>query len=400
MLLLSLLLLAASPRPLLVTIDDLPVAGGLLHRTDAERAKVTTDLLAVLEKHKIKAIVFANPGGMMAPGDRTVLERWIDAGHELGNHGFKHLDYSRTDAAVYIADVERAREALQAIAGPKKQTIRFYRYPFDREGDTLAKVAAMKKYLADSKQRNVPVTIDDQDWSFAKPYFDAKRANDQRALELIVDDYLAHLRTAVRYHEAVGDRVHGKQTPQVILLHANEIGSFAWDRFFSWLTETGHRFATADEVLADPVFADLPDRPLGFGLSTWERRELDERDRKAREEIGAVFDAQNAAWNRGDRAGFCSAYAEDATLVSPSGVTRGCPEMMGTRTSKLVEVRLAAGFESTRAGDSAPSRVHGASALLEWKLVHPNKQTATGRSLIALERRWDGTWLIVQDASM
>ena len=41
---------SAAPRPVLVTIDDLPMAGAL-HPDPAERQRITTSLLAVLAKH-------------------------------------------------------------------------------------------------------------------------------------------------------------------------------------------------------------------------------------------------------------------------------------------------------------------------------------------------------------
>jgi hypothetical protein len=53
---LALLLAAAVPaRPILITVDDLPLSTGL-HRTPAEREAVTRGLLAALARHGIRAV--------------------------------------------------------------------------------------------------------------------------------------------------------------------------------------------------------------------------------------------------------------------------------------------------------------------------------------------------------
>src|SRR6266850_2434740 len=273
-------------RPILVTVDDLPIASGRLHIEPAERER-------------------------------------IKRGHELGNHSFGHLDYSATDEAVYIADVERGRRGLADFLGTRGATPRFFRFPFLDEGETGGKLDAMRRYLRSSGQRNLPVTIDTQDWSFEEPWVAARRAGDQGARAEVAADYLAALRLEVRSHERRGDRLTGRLTPQILLLHANEVGAALWDDLFDWLEKTGHRFATADEVLADPAFSEEPRFIARQGCGLWDRLEHERSERAARREIEDLLAHQADAWNRGDIEAFCSVYADDATFLSPAGVTNG-----------------------------------------------------------------------------
>ena len=55
----------AAERPAAITVDDLPLALGSLHPEPSDRERIT---------------------------------------RELGNHGFSHLDYTRTDPERFIAD--------------------------------------------------------------------------------------------------------------------------------------------------------------------------------------------------------------------------------------------------------------------------------------------------------
>ena len=122
-------------------------------------------------------------------------------------------------------------------------------------------------------------------------------------------------------------------------------------------------------------------------------------EEEVRKAVGAVLDRQTAAWNRGDLEGFVSAYAEDATFVSPTGLTRGRQAVldryrkrypdkaaMGTLSLEVVEIRLVRGNA-------------GASVVARWTLSYPEKPAASGLTLLVLHPRGDA-WAIVQDASM
>jgi peptidoglycan/xylan/chitin deacetylase (PgdA/CDA1 family)/ketosteroid isomerase-like protein len=402
-------------RPLLISIDDLPVAAGDLHADPAERARITGGLLAVLAKHHVPAVGLVIWGNVKSDADRAILRRWLAAGHELGNHSASHLDLTKTGAGAYVADVEAGRAGLaDFLAKEGNRKVRFFRYPFLDEGDTEAKLDTVRAYLARSGQRSLPVTIDDQDWSFEKPWIEAKDAK-ARARARVGEEYQEALHVEVRDQEGRGDRWFGRPVPQILLLHANEVGAAQWDRLFTWLEERGYRFATPDEVLADAAFAEEPRYagPSGFGL--WDRLAALRRAGDARSAVEALLKTQSDAWNRGDLETFTSVYAEDAAFLATTGLTRGRQQVleryrrrypdqkaMGTLSLEIIEARPAQGVEYTALGDARPSRVHALSVAARWKLAYPDqpdKKTAEGLTLLVLRRHGD-TWEIVQDASM
>jgi len=200
---------------------------------------------------------------------------------------------------------------------------------------------------------------------------------------------------------------------QVLLLHAGEVGSAQWDELFTWLESTGHRFAMADEVLADPAFAESHDYvgPRGFGL--WDRLRNQRWLAEARDEVAVMLETEAGAWNRGDLEAFVSSHAEDAVFVTPKGMTRGRRavldryresypdlEAMGTLSFEIVDLRPIAGTEISMLGDAAPGRVHGASVVARWTLAYAGeREPATGLTLLVLHRTAHG-WVVVHDASM
>lgn len=136
------------------------------------------------------------------------------------------------------------------------------------------------------------------------------------------------------------------------------------------------------------------------------------REEEVRRDVAAALDRQVQAWNRGDLEAFVSVYAEDASFVSPSGLTLGRQAVldryrkrypdkaaMGTLSLEVLETRFASGIEGSMLGDAVVSGIHGASVIARWTLAYPDKPAASGLTLLVLRPRGDG-WAIVQDASM
>jgi uncharacterized protein (TIGR02246 family) len=392
---------AEAPRPVLVSVDDLPIAGSQ-NPGPEERLRITRGLLAALAKHRIRAVALVTWSNATRPGDLDLLKMWVDAGHELGNHSWDHLSYTDTPREAYIADIERARARLEELLGRKP---RFFRFPFLREGDTPAKLDAMRRYLETSGQVNLPVTIDNSDWSFAGPWVEARTAGNRKAMARVAEEYHADLHATFYEQEARGDRLFGRPLPQILLLHANEIGAAQWDRLFTWLEKTGHTFATADAVLADAAFQETHRFVGEYGPGLWDRIGHDRRAAKAQADVKALLNEQAAAWNRGDLDGFTRVYAEDATFASPSGFHGGraavldryrkrypTPEAMGTLGFEFLDVRTAWSM-------AAPADIRAVSVVARWTLTSPEKPPASGLTLLVLQRRGP-SWAIVQDASM
>lgn len=123
------------------------------------------------------------------------------------------------------------------------------------------------------------------------------------------------------------------------------------------------------------------------------------------EQVAALLRAQADAWSRGDLEAFTSVYAEDASFLSPTGLTHSRREVleryrkrypdkaaMGKLTLDVIEART---FPSGKTAEAV-------SVVARWRLKYPGqaeRKTAEGLTLLVL-RRAGGGWEIVQDASM
>jgi peptidoglycan/xylan/chitin deacetylase (PgdA/CDA1 family) len=409
---------APAGRPLLVTVDDLPLAGAASRGDAAARRATTEALLAVLKKHRIPAIAFVIAGNVKTPDDEALLQRWLDEGHEIGSHSHTHPSHTALTTEAYLADLASARKTLSPWLARRGRTLRFFRFPYLQEGDTREKVIAARDALAAAGERNVPVTIDGQDWSFDGPWAAAAASGDAGAIDDVRQDYLAAVRVAATRTTTLADRLLGRSAPQVLLIHANAVGAANWDAMFTWLAARGHRFAPADEVLADDTFRDLPVDPAHWGYGHYHRLAKLKRAADVRAELAGLLQTQAAAWNRGDLEAFCRVYAADAAFASPAGLTRGRDAVLaryrtkypdaaarGTLSFEIVETELAAGLEVTPFNAALPGGVHGASVLARWTLTPAGKPASSGLTLLVFRQKPGAAegqprWEILHDASM
>src|SRR5882724_10562691 len=98
---------AAPHREVAITIDDLPRGGDGGRYDLAGMREMTKELLRPFREQKIPVIGFVNAGRVQIDeqGLRTILDLWLDAGADLGNHSYSHPDINSVTLDVYTEDI-------------------------------------------------------------------------------------------------------------------------------------------------------------------------------------------------------------------------------------------------------------------------------------------------------
>ena len=115
-----------------------------------------------------------------------------------------------------------------------------------------------------------------------------------------------------------------------------------------------------------------------------------------RQDIAALLHEQAAAWTRGDLTAFCAVYADDATFISPSGLTKGRQAVLD-RYRKKYDSRDKMGTLTFSDLEITPLGNDAALALGRWHLQRA-KDEPHGRFSLILRRTKRG-WKIVHDHS-
>ena len=254
-------------RSVAITIDDLPRGGDGGPRTQAAVAEMTRQLLAPFREQKIPVIGFVNEGRQDwgADGLRQVLDLWLDAGADLGNHTYSHPDINQVPLDVFTADVTRGETVVRAALAARKRELRYFRHPFLRTGPTPEIKRGMQAFLDGRGYRIAPVTIDNADYLYAAvytrpPYRDRVRR-----------EYVAYMESVVAFFEQRAVEVAGREFPQVLLLHANQLNADLMPDLLAMFRRRGYGFVSLEQALADPAYA-MTDGYAGRGGFSWIHR--------------------------------------------------------------------------------------------------------------------------------
>ena len=266
----------AADRAVAVTFDDLPGTTAALVSGDVPALRETTrKLLAAFKEAKVPVVGFVNEGKLFVEGeDRAaadqridVLRSWVADGHELGNHTYSHRDLNTQPLDWFEQDVVRGETVTRRLLAEEKQTPRYFRHPFLHVGLELEKRRAFEAFLAGRGYTVAPVTIDNDEYIYAAAYADALRRGDAAVAERLGDDYLRYMESVFAFIEDVSRRLLGRELPQVLLLHANQLNADRFPALAAMMKARGYRFVRLDEALRDEAYR-RPDTYVGqWGLS-------------------------------------------------------------------------------------------------------------------------------------
>jgi (4-O-methyl)-D-glucuronate---lignin esterase len=257
---------AVEPTPkVALTFDDLPVHGALpqgLSRSDVARS-----ILAALAAHKAPATYgFVNAKALeTAPETSEVLRLWRAAGHPLGNHTYSHMDLNTNAPEAFEADLVANEGALRGQM--TDEGWRWLRYPYLREGDTLEKRRAVRRFLDERKYRVAQVTLNFDDYAFNDPYARCLAKNDTTSIDWLKESYLRRATQSLDAGQETARRLYGRDIPHVMLLHIGGFETVMLAKLLELLDQRGFQLVTLDQAERDPAYADDPDRAFPSGAT-------------------------------------------------------------------------------------------------------------------------------------
>lgn len=265
LLFLSLTLHAAEvDRRIAVTIDDLPWA-----RVDeivpADLQQRHAALMAQLHQANVPVVGFVNENklevdGQVQPQRVQMLRDWRDAGYELGNHTYSHMDLNAKGVADFQQDFLRGEQTLRPLLAERGQVPQWMRHPYLRAGRTAEERAQMDVFFQQHGYRVAPVTVDNGEWVWASAYANVMNEQaDSPAREALLQrlrrGYVPYMLNKVDYYERQSQALLGYALPQVWLMHANELNAATFAELVAATQRRGYRFVSLQEALQDPAYA-------------------------------------------------------------------------------------------------------------------------------------------------
>ena len=281
---------AAEPdRRIAVTIDDLPWArlDGIAPPDLQARHQ---RLIAALEQADVPVVGFVNENKLEVDGEVDVqrlamLDDWLDAGYELGNHTYSHADLHAVGLDAYEKDILDGERQLRPLLAKRGLVPRWFRHPYLRAGRTSANKAAVAAFLDEHGYRIAPVTVDNGEWVWAFAYANVMNTRpDTPEREALLSrlrlGYVPYMLNKLDYYEAQSLQLLGYALPQVWLMHANELNADAFAGLIAATRRRGYRFITLDEALQDPAYARTDGYEGRYGPSWLHRWAMAEKKPK------------------------------------------------------------------------------------------------------------------------
>jgi peptidoglycan/xylan/chitin deacetylase (PgdA/CDA1 family) len=259
--------LGAEQRQIAITIDDLPRGGDAATYDAAGVSEMTQRLLRPFREQKVPLIGFVNAGRSKVDSAQlhALLDMWVDAGAELGNHTYSHLDINKVSLDTYTDDIARGEEAIRAVLSPRGKTLEFYRHPYLHAGPKPEIKKGLQEFLERRAYRVAPVTVDNMDYGFAVAYL----RQDLRAQ--VEREYVPYMESVVAFFEQRSVEVFGREIPQVLLIHASQMNADLMPSLLDMLRRRGYEFVTLRRALEDPAY-QAPETYVGPGGFSWMHR--------------------------------------------------------------------------------------------------------------------------------
>lgn len=263
-------------REMAITMDDLPGVSAR-DRSVEHVQRLTTGILDAFVTHHVPAIAFVNEGKLAPDGTLdarrvALLQQWIDAGFELGNHTYSHIDLHIASLADVEADLVRGEPVTRELMTRAGKPLRYFRHPFLHTGKNAETRQAFERFLDERGYKIAPVTVDNSDYVFAAAYDRLIAAGAQVQAETLLETYIDYMSRVVAYYELQSRAILARPIRQILLVHANALNARALPRWLPMLERRGYRFISIDRALEDEAYSTVRDEYFGNGGITWLHR--------------------------------------------------------------------------------------------------------------------------------
>jgi peptidoglycan/xylan/chitin deacetylase (PgdA/CDA1 family) len=259
---------APAGRRVSITIDDGPVVNEMTDLGNFQR--ITNGLVGSFQIEKVPVTLFINERQLNVPGQRdarvAVVEQWLNAGFEVGNHAYSHKSASNVPVDEFTDDVIKGEVITRALLERRGQQLVWLRYPYLHSGATEEAHQAIVDFLEKRKYRHAPVTVDYADYTFAGAYTREIRRGNVDVAERIKQAYLDQVDVGFEYAEKSSMELYGREIAQILLIHCNELNSVSLRESIARMRKRGYTFISLEEAMKDEAY-HRPDTFAGPGGS-------------------------------------------------------------------------------------------------------------------------------------
>src|SRR5271169_3842926 len=250
-----------APRPqLAITMDD----PNLKLDSNLRWPDANSRILKALDGRNIKAALFVCGMRVDEYDGSKLISAWDQAGHQICNHSYSHLNYN---GRIAYADFAVDFLKNEKVIAPYHNKTLLFRYPFLKEGDTADKRDRFRTLLKESGYRVGHVTIDASDWYVNQRMADRLSKKPKTAIGPYRDYLIAHLLDRASFYRQLAIDVLSRDIRHTLLIHYNTLNALVLPDVMAAFETAGWQWIDASLAFQDDVFHSAPKTlPAGESL--------------------------------------------------------------------------------------------------------------------------------------
>jgi len=247
--------LNAQNKYICITVDDLPTV-----TYGQNNDKLINDkLIQAFIKFKIPAIGYVNEVKLYTDGkiDSSkihLLKRWLESGNDLGNHTYSHLDFNTVEDSVYFNDILKGEIITEKLMHEFGKKLSYFRHPFLHTGMNESRYTSLEEFLKQHHYTTAPVTLDNDDYLFAKFYNQAFLQKNDSLMIKIGNCYVDYMEKKLIYFEQKSNEVFGRAIAQTLLIHASLLNADYMEKLATMYLKHNYQFISQKKVLQDKAY--------------------------------------------------------------------------------------------------------------------------------------------------
>lgn len=221
-------------------------------------------ILDNLEKHKVKAVLFAAGSFLQGAKGDYILSSWNNAGHKIGNHTFTHPNLNSNEISLEKFEGELLKN--DSLIRQYSNYYPFFRFPYLKEGNTVEKRDGFRKFLRANGYNIGHVTIDASDWYVNSRLIKRLRDDPDADISGFKQFYIDHIYSRALYYDSLAYQLTERKIPHILLLHHNLTSALFLDDLIQHFKNKGWEIVNADKAYKDEIY-DLEPKNIPAGES-------------------------------------------------------------------------------------------------------------------------------------
>lgn len=258
-----------------ITMDDMPLQR-IESYTQNEYQDIFNKIITGIKKQNVPVTGFVNGSKLNTKGEMdkskvNLLENWLNAGLDLGNHTYAHKSANKVPLAEYEEDIIKGEKTVKELLYAKGKELKYFRHPFLQTGLSLGKRDSITAFLKERGYAIAYVTVDNSEWIFASAYESAFKKKDTEMMKKIGNEYIAYMKSKFEYYCGRSNVLFGRNIAHILLIHGNRLNSEYFSTLCDMIRHLNYEFISLGEALKDDAYKTEENFIRNAGISWIDR---------------------------------------------------------------------------------------------------------------------------------